>query len=207
MKRFITLVVLFVLILCLAGCKLEDISLLYTEKNSKNGFEIVVNKTADCCFVGRYICVGYAENNVVTIPDDYEGTPITRIGGYYGRGVTTPFCMDVSGLYMNAPEESRYNSVFYGDINDFDISDTYRVEELTYVLDIGKNIETIINVENPYYPHINEDGSITFYHPVLYINCSDENENFYSENGKLYHKDTNELVTDFVYPSSDTISH
>ncbi len=206
MKRFIALILFIVLILCLSGCKLEDISILYTERVSKDGFDIVVNKTADCCFIGRYICTGYAGNYVVTIPDDYEGTPITRIGGYYGRGLPTPFCMDASELYMNAPEGSRYNSVFYGDINDFNISDTYRVEELTYVLDIGKNIETIVNVSDPYYPHINEDGSITFYHPVFYINCSEENENFYSKNGRLYHKDTDELVLDFAYPSSDTIS-
>jgi len=50
-----------------------------------------------------------------------------------------------------------------------------------------------------YYPHINEDGSITFYHPVVYVICSENNTYFYSQNGKLYDKKTNELISAFAY--------
>ena len=50
-----------------------------------------------------------------------------------------------------------------------------------------------------YYPHINEDNSITFYHPTVYINCSEDNKHFYSKDGKLYNKKTDELISNFSY--------
>ena len=54
-------------------------------------------------------------------------------------------------------------------------------------------------IRDSYYPHINEDGSITFYHPVVEINCAEENKFFYSQDGKLYDKETDELISDFAY--------
>ena len=88
------------------------------------------------------------------------------------------------------------------DINNFDIEENYSVENPVFTVNIGKNIDAIVNVDmDVYYPHINEDGSITFYHPVVNINCSKENKHFYSKDGKLYYKETDELVSDFAYAS------
>jgi hypothetical protein len=53
-----------------------------------------------------------------------------------------------------------------------------------------------------YYPHINDDGSIVFYHPIVFVNCSEENELFYSKDGKLYHKKTDELIAVWDYAAS-----
>ncbi len=200
MKKLLTIVLPIVLILCLSGCIFEEISLFYDDFGEMDGFCIAVNETANCCFVGGYTCTEYAENMEITIPDKYDNKPITRIGGYMGRGVPTPFGISVSELYMNAPEDSEYHSVFCGDIAGFDITEDYRVQELPFIVNIGKNIKSIENVNMvKYYPHINEDGSITFYHPVVSIKCSDENKYFYSENGKLYNKKTKELITEFEY--------
>lgn len=52
---------------------------------------------------------------------------------------------------------------------------------------------------NQYFPHTNDDGSVTFYHPVVYINCSEENEKFYSKDGMLFDKSNDELITEFEY--------
>lgn len=204
MKRFTFIMILFAMTLGLSGCILEETSFLYTNRTSIDNFEIVVNNTANCCFVGPYTCIKYDKNYEITIPDYYNEYPITRIGGYYGKGLPNPFHVNVSEQFMNAPEGSRYDVICYIDGNDFNIADPYTVQELTFILNIGENIKTIENIDNPYYPHINDDGSITLYHPVFYINCSTDNKHFYSENGKLYDKDTNELITDFDYPTDIT---
>ena len=178
----------------------ENLALQYKDSGEKDGFYIGINKTANCCFVGSFECDEYIENMEITIPDSYEGMPVKRIGGYFGRGVPTPFSISVGGLYMNAPDESEFDSIYTGDIHNFEIEEEYKVEDLKFTLNIGKNVDTIANVSmDSYYPHINSDGSITFYHPVVNINCSDKNKYFYSKNGKLFVKETDELVSDFAY--------
>ncbi len=44
---------------------------------------------------------------------------------------------------MNAPEGSDYNTVFCGDINEFEISEQCTVKNVVFNLNIGKNIEVI----------------------------------------------------------------
>lgn len=203
MKKFLVIVLSISLMFCLTGCFFEEVSLLYSDTANKDGFYIGINKAANCCFVGSYDCVEYTENLEITIPDDYEGIPIKRVGGYYGRGVPAPFSISLVGLYMNTPEGSEYDAIFSGNINEFEISEDYSVEDIVFNLNIGKNIENIdYVVMDEYYPHINEDGSITFYHPVVKIKCSEDNKHFYSKDGKLYYKRTDKLVSDFAYVSS-----
>ena len=203
MKKFIALVLILAFGFSISGCVTEELSLLYTESGEKDGFYIAVNKTANCCFVGQYTCSQYSENMEITIPDEYKNKPITRIGGYFGRGVSMPFCISLADLYMNATVGSEYDSVFSGDINDFNITDNYSVKDVPFILNIGKNIKYIENVKSDdYYPHVNQDGSVTFYHPVLEINCSKDNKYFYSKDGKLYDEKTNELISVFKYIES-----
>ena len=198
MKKFLTLILSIVLIISLSGCVTEELSLLYNEKGEIDGFYVAVNNTANCCFVGQYTCTEYSENMEITIPDEYKNKPITRIGGYFGRGVPSPFCISLEELYMNAPDGSEYDSVFSGDIDD-----NYSVEELPFTLNIGKNIKTIEYIEmDMYYPHINEDGGVTFYQAVVYVNCSEDNKYFYSKDGRLYDKKTKELISVFKYTES-----
>lgn len=194
------LVLSLALIMCISACPNEKLALQYNESEEKLGFYIGINKTANCCFAGSFDCDKYIENMEITIPDHYEGIPIKRIGGYFGRGVPTPFCISVADLYMNAPDKSEFDCIYTGDIHSFKIEEEYKVEELKFTLNIGRNVDTIAKVSmDCYYPHINSDGSITFYHPVVNINCSDKNKHFYSKDGKLYIKETNELVSDFEY--------
>ncbi len=198
MKKFLTLILSIVLIISLSGCITEELSLLYNEKGEMDGFYIAVNNTANSCFVGQYTCTEYSENMEITIPDEYKNKPITRIGGYFGRGVPSPFCISLEELYMNAPDGSEYDSVFSGDIDD-----NYSVEELPFTLNIGKNIKTVEYIEmDMCYPHINEDGSVTFYQAVVYVNCSEDNKYFYSKDGRLYDKKTKELISVFKYTES-----
>ncbi len=200
MKRLLSVILSLSLLLALTGCLAEEISLFYDETAEKDGFTIAINETANCCFVGGFNCKEYNDNEEIVIPDEYEGKPITQIGGYYGRGVPTPFYISVWDIYVNVPEDSEYHTLYSSDIRNFDINADYTVQDIVFTLSLGKNIKSIKNVYMVhYYPHINEDNSITFYHPVVKINCSEDNKYFYSKDGKLYDKNTNALIEDFAY--------
>lgn len=200
MKRIVAIILSFSMVFCLYGCSVEDSSFFYTELEEADGLLIGINKAANCCFVSAYPFDTYQESYSVTIPDTYNNIPITRIGGYYGRGLPCPFRFEISESHMNAPDDSRYSMTFSGDIHEFNITEPYTVEDVVFYLQIGENIhEIVFVVMNEYYPHINADGSITFYHPVVYITCSEENKHFYSIDGKLYSKDNDQLITDFDY--------
>jgi hypothetical protein len=199
MKKTVAFLLLVSFILCLSACDLDGVAYFYSYAGEYNGFGIDVNKLANCCFVSGYTCTEYTEGMEITIPDDYNGIPIKRVGGFSGIGAPSPFSIDLSQVYMNAPEGSEFDMIWR--YPDDELSVAYTIENVVFQLNIGKNIEEIDFVfMDDYYPHINEDGSITFYHPVVYITCSEENTTFYSKDGKLYYKSTNALVEDFAYP-------
>ncbi|MBR4941659.1 MAG: hypothetical protein IKZ19_06630 [Clostridia bacterium] len=200
MKRIFALIVPFVLVFALSGCVLEEMSVLYSQRGEQDGLVFAVNKTADCCFVGGYTCEEYSENMEITVPDEYNGVPVTRLGGYFGRGVPTPFAIDISASYIDDSKNGRLGVIVMDDSQNFCPGEGDTLVELVFTLNIGKNLEVIEFVEmGEYYPHDNEDGSVTYYHPVVNVVCDEENEYFYSRDGKLYDKDTDMLVTGFSY--------
>ena len=199
MKKTVAFLLLVSFLLCLSACDLDGVAYFYSYAGEYNGFGIDVNKLANCCFVSGYTCTEYTEGMEITIPDDYNGIPIKRVGGFSGIGVPSPFRIDLSQVYMNAPEGSEFDMIWR--YPDDELSVAYTIENVVFQLHIGKNIEEIDFVfMDDYYPHIDEDGTVTFYHPVVYITCSEENTTFYSKDGKLYYKSTNALVEDFAYP-------
>ena len=197
MRKFNAIILLLCIISILSGCLFEGTAFFYFDYTEVDGFQIAINKVANCCFVSNYECTEYTENLEITIPDDYNGIPIKQIGGYSGTGLPAPFSISLFTLYANAPEDSEYYGTYTYDA--VMCYEEYTVEDIVFTLNIGKNIEVVEYVEDFYYPHINADGSITFYHAVENITCSDENKHFYSKDGKLYDKKTNELISDFVY--------
>ena len=64
---------------------------------------------------------------------------------------------------------------------------------------MGKNLTKIVDVEMDRYYLLEENGAFVFYRPCVYIVCDEENPAFYSKDGKLYDKKTDELITEFVY--------
>ncbi|MBO5980994.1 MAG: helix-turn-helix transcriptional regulator, partial [Clostridia bacterium] len=142
----ITLSVLLVASICLIVPVLEETSLLYTESVAVSGFGIGVNRIAKVCYAAEYECSAYTERLGITIPDEYDGVPVKRIGGFYGRGLPQPFSLSCAELYMNAPEDSKYASVFSGEYLQY-VDDEFSVVDIPVVLNIGENIETIDYVD------------------------------------------------------------
>lgn len=200
-KYRVLIIIVLIGTLIFGACRyvLGDFAMFYSVDMIEDGLEIKINYIGNSCYISGYECTDFPDGKVITIANDYDGVPIKKIGGYFGRGVPDPFEISMSEV-INAEEGSRYANVWYGDITQYKITEAYTIEDVVFELNIGKNIKEIEKVEmDAYYPHINDDGSITFYHPVVYVKCSEENKKFYSEDGKLYYKSSDKLVEKFEY--------
>ena len=199
MKKLLIILLTLFLTFNAYGCDTKKICLSYDETVQYDNFTIAINDSGNCCFVGCYTVEKYIDNMEITIPDYYEDIPIERIGGYYGTGVPTPFYIDTSE-YINSPEDSLYSGVFSGHPDEFNLDVKYTVVDLPFRLNIGKNINEISNVSmDLYYPYKNDNGSITFYHPVVEITCSTDNEHFYSKDRNVPLWGIFEIITVFSY--------
>lgn len=196
--------------LCIAACVIVCILVLillfpyilmsfyHFDSVQVDGLMIHISRGQQTCIAGRYLCEEYTPNLEIVIPDTYNGFPVVALGGTtHIQGPPSPFYVDIGSIYINAPKNSEYDAVYIGDESDFE---DHEVIHLPFRLYIGKNIRDLSFVHSGmYYPHINEDESITYYHPVVYITCAEENRHYYSIDGKLYSRSTNQLITDFDY--------
>ena len=191
MKKSICGLLSIIILLSLSACFLPH---YYVETNAVGNFLISVDTSTQCVYIDSYNCENFDEDNRIVIPDEYDGKPITNIGGAPHSAGEASFKIDLSS-YINDTEEGVFHGVFTGPIDTSTFKENCTVEDVVFTLVISKNITTIAKVDtNRYYPHINEDGSVTFYHPVFTIECSDENPHFYAKDGKLYSKETNSIV-------------
>ena len=77
-----------------------------------------------------------------------------------------------------------------------------RTEEVLFTLVFGPYLSEIANVrESADYIAYEADGTRVTYHPVFVFEVDEENPAFYAKDGKLYRKQSGELVTDFEYPA------
>ena len=188
------LLVLYLLLHFFGG----GISLLYTSSETVGQFMFATNYISGEVFVATAEEFSYPRESEITVPDTYKGYPVTRLGGYFGRGLPMPFLIDP---YF---EKIIFDGMYtYSEASLPEIEEPYHIEKVVFDLNIGKNLQTIHNVMIFYYSNTNADGSITLYLPVVRVHCSEENEHFYSSDGKLYYKGTNELVTNFAYAEDE----
>ena len=151
--------------------------------------------------VNRYTWDGDPQHTDVVIPDEYGSLKVRKLGGYYGKGLPAPFWIDDTS-WMGLHDDNE-------DIHDlgclavsYDMFDEYADEcsEIVYHdfhLHIGKNIDEIYSDVCATLCTIN--GLKTAYCPRVTVTCDEENETFYAENGRLYVRETGELVPGFIY--------
>lgn len=137
-----------------------------------------------------------------TIPDEFMGYKVTTLGGYTGTGYPCPFQVeiDIPAIYPDGGEysysvcdESVFESEHMPD-DEYDI--------LTFSIHLGVNLVNIKYVlGKQYYVRYIEGESIDDYlcKIVYYFTVDEGNPKLYAKNGKLYYRDSNELVTDFFY--------
>lgn len=136
-------------------------------------------------YVGAYMWDGNENTMEYTVPDTYDGKTITTLGGASGKehpfGVELPLkYKGKTGLAscQELPTTANSDNTF----------------ELTFTVHLGQNIKNLHSLLSKYNAYGEAESGIadTFYVVNLYYICSEENETFYSKDGVLYLKSTNE---------------
>ena len=93
MKRILIVLTLLCFSL-LCGCSMH-----YGESTiDKDNITFYPSRVNKVCFAGKYYWDSNFGNTIINIPDKVDGYKVTKLGGYTGRGVPTPFWIDFSKL-------------------------------------------------------------------------------------------------------------
>lgn len=191
-KNIAIIICAFCLYLSLSGC-------FYSNEVSGDGkLSFGVNKMKKDVFC--YDCYYDGGDMSFTIPDKFMGYKVTTLGGYTGRGYPCPFSVriDLNKLY---PEGETYGS--QEDIENKHPDDEYDI--LTFTVHLGKNLVNLNRIEGKNYyvrhlePNSGEYDVDVLCKIVYYFTVDEANPTLYAENGKLYYRKNNKLITDFYY--------
>ena len=186
MKKFALGVFCLLLAVGLCGCSLfysmgkyEDDGLCYHSHKMRAFGD---------CFVSSYQWDGTEEGKTIVIPDRYQNLPVTSLGGYYGRGVPSPFC-------IRLPEE--YDIEYYS--GSLRANDNMTVRDIEFRLYIGKNVSEFSRNAAKNYNICREGEEQVCIRTTFYVECDEKNKTFYSSDGKLYSRADDTLVDEFFY--------
>lgn len=186
MKRkiiYLTFILAALLAFVCSGC--TGFKLIRTDD-----FDIGYNKYNKKSFIAA--CYWSGGEKVIEIPDEYNGSKITALGGYYGRGVPCPFRIVLQ----------NYDFDWVGSNSDEEDDD--ECETLVFTVKIGKNITKLqyVSGKDFYGIHTESDDvllSDALYKVVYYFEVDEENNYLYSVDGRLYYKQNNQLIDEFFY--------
>lgn len=167
---------LFLAIFSLSSC-----SLAY---NIDDLDEYVIGYSKKNAFIG---CVTYnLDTTEIRLPSEYKGVKVEELGGYYGRGVPTPFFLTYSDITTG----------FTTDLDNISKNDT--------IIEVNINIYLPKYLKKCSYIQQLVCGFSENDHDIIYIaKCNyyidSENEYFYTKNGKLFNKSDNTIVDKLIY--------
>lgn len=177
---------------------------LFYDYDKVGAFGIGYSKIEKNAFVADFDYVFGGENRIV-LPSEYKGIKIKTLGGYFGRGVPSPFGVSINDDEINAGAKERYvteESYLY----DENLGWWDEVEiincELTVVLpEYLEKIEFIRLSEIFVGEYELKNGKIKakVVRPSFCFSISENNEYFYTLNGKIYNKKDNSLINGIVY--------
>lgn len=211
MKKLFTALIMVVLLLSLCSCDFAEASIFYDHvANAVDGFNVGYNKTFGYAFLGKYSWDGTEEGMHIVLPETYNGAKVTELGGFCGRGVPTPFGVNVTNEAWEklCPDMIDYSWSFEGNnISQKDIKDD-NIAYWRFQLHIGKNVKSITKMSafgGVYRTEYEENGETLYRIFILtcYVTCDEQNPVFYDKDGKLYWRETNMAVEEFCYEDFD----
>lgn len=199
MKKILTALSL-IFVFSLSGC------CLYYNLTTVAGVDIGYSKIEKNCFIANILWTN-GESQDIVLPSYYDGIPVKELGGYFGRGVPSPFCIDTD-INILFPDADYYYGTDEATVNEeTNPSTTKEIYEYKFTVTLPSELEKITYVINnvSVADYNSKDGSVTekIFLPTYYFIISEENEFFYTESGYLYNKKTDELITDFKYATAE----
>ncbi|MGN0814977.1 MAG: hypothetical protein ACI4MH_07080 [Candidatus Coproplasma sp.] len=191
-KRFSIIFAVAASLLIVCGC-----SLFYSAEISDDGQYHFGVSNRDA-FLISYVWDGTEEGKTLVIPDEFNGVPVTRLGGYTGRGCPCPFGIWLPEAYSN-DSDCDLSDDFFDNQETVDnwFPDGYEIIEITFTVVLGKNVQSLYysNGDNYYRQFTTEGQPTKLYKAVFCYSCSEDNPKFYSQDGVLYEKSTGEQAT------------
>ena len=178
-------------------------------------YEVRIDENKDIACLTTWYWSGDPGDTVISIPDETPGgAKITYIGASDYRRPRFSVSNDDSAhdycLTTGFKNSEAYHSdvfivpddpAFFGIQPDRDVN----IETLIFTVKIGSEVEYLNFYSYDLYMITeNDDGVITIYKYYYYFECSEDNEKFFSKDGKLYLKKTLEpvYVTDSEIPEN-----
>ncbi len=191
MKKITALSVIVLMMLILASCGEKKGIYRGPEKRS-GAFDLVMEKekNPEKAMVSHWYWDGDTNNTTINVPDESEdGIRITAIGGAsksfsMGGKPVIPFKVYVEDdKYVKGDEDKVYTT-----------------RQIVFTIHFGKNIESMEFETGDSFYLVNYDGTYVFYMKSYYFICDPENPYYYTKDGKVYDKKTNNLTEEI--PSS-----
>ena len=178
-ERLISIVSYVLMALLLGGCT------GYGEKVTQGPWSAYLGEND--AFVYEYSWDG-TEEGLRIDPGTINGLPVTRYGGYMGRGVPMQFSIEIPGARL-----CRQNVV----------PKEENVGTIEFTLVVGSQIRDVI-ISNSglggYYLLDNcEDGKCAYYKVIIHPEVDPANGKYYEKDGKLYAKADDSLVPYICY--------
>ena len=127
-----------------------------------------------------------SENPVeIVIPETAEGAVVKKLGGFFGTGVPSPFCITGETGYTYSaydPFAEKYGAPM-------------RIQQVPFTIHLPKTLEKIDHVANSgWLGSRNENGELVFLRPIVRFEIDPDNKTFYANDGLVYQYEDNSLV-------------
>lgn len=179
----------------LAGCS------LFYDYEVVNSIGIGYSKTENRGFIAE-IDWNQGDSMNIILPSTYENIPIKELGGYFGRGVPSPFAINpsIDDIFQNADYYyGTSENYLYDDLGYWDECEIYNYN---FVITLPDYLDKITFVDKSIeVAEFNlEDGTVLakIFRSTFYFNLTTTNKNFYTNDGYLYDNE-GILIDDFVY--------
>ncbi len=185
------------LLLCVFLCSCTT----YNDSADVNGVYVGYSKLFQNYFIGG-VSYEKGEDPRIVLPSVYEGHTINELGGYIGTGVPTPFSIVFEGedWFPDAPDE-WYTTMEEYLYTDFFEGYEVKVEDICFQITLPSGLERIKNLrcDDILCGEVTAEKLVYVLRPVYYFEIAESNEYFYTQEGRLYDKQTKAPVQGIVY--------
>lgn len=160
-------------------------------------FMFFLKYNPDGAAVSHYKWEGDPEKTDIIIPEKYGRQKIKCLGGYFGRGLPSPFFIDCSSYLGIKSDVDETVGSLTTSMDPSMIEPGTKVVYTDFTIHLSKYIEKIYARADA--TEYTVKGEKTAYCPRVSIICDEDNKTFYSKDGKLYYRQDDTLVDGFNY--------
>lgn len=131
-------------------------------------------------FVSAVSWNGDLNDTDIYIPASCGGQKVVALGGFMGTGVPTP-------MLLTPEDETKGGGLHEGAV------------PVTFTVYFGANIQKIYQITGYGDLPAEQNGELIFVRPNFYMVCAEENETFYTRDGRVFKKEDDSLVTGIAY--------